>query len=123
MLDDVLMVVRDDCRIVLCGAISGYNDSPQESYRLKNYQRLIIKRGTMQGFLYFDYHKKFGQAIKEMMGQVQAKKLTYRKDISFGLEESPKALQKLLTGANEGKVIVKLRWEDDKYPREMKPKL
>jgi len=58
MLDDVLMVMRDNCRVVLCGAISSYNDNPKETYRIKNYQRLIIKRVTMQGFLYFDYRKR-----------------------------------------------------------------
>ena len=55
-------------------------------YRIKNYQRLIIKRGTMQGFIYFDYHKKYPEAIKELMKQVHAKKLTSRKDVLVGLE-------------------------------------
>lgn len=85
MLDDVLMVVRDNCRVVLCGAISSYNENPAEMYRIKNYQRLIIKRGTMQGFLYFDYKNKFPEAIKELMKQVHSKKLTYRKDILVGI--------------------------------------
>lgn len=55
MLDDVLMHIRNDARIVLCGLISTYNS--KEPYRLKNYARLIVKRATMQGYLYFDYAK------------------------------------------------------------------
>lgn len=61
MLDDVLMNIRQNCRIVLCGLISSYNSS--KPYKLKNYSRLIIKRGIMQGYLYFDYAKKFRPMI------------------------------------------------------------
>ncbi len=62
MLDDVLMVIQNEARIVLCGLISTYN-SLSEPYRLKNYSRLITKRAVMQGFLYFDYVKEFPKAI------------------------------------------------------------
>jgi NADPH-dependent curcumin reductase CurA len=75
MLDDVLMMVRENCRIVLCGAISSYNENPNEAYQIKNYQRLIIKRGTMRGFLYFDYKDRFKVAIKDLMSQVRVNKL------------------------------------------------
>lgn len=57
MLDDLLMHIKDESRIVMCGTISNYNSLGSEGYRLKNYSRLIIKRATMQGFLYFDYYK------------------------------------------------------------------
>jgi NADPH-dependent curcumin reductase CurA len=122
MLDDVLMAVRDNCRIILCGAISTYNDDPKNPYRLKNYQRLIIKRGTMQGYIYFDYKKKFNTAIVEMMKQVNEGKLKFREDISNGVEEAPAALQKLLLGKNNGKVLVKLIWPEI-GPDQFKPKL
>jgi NADPH-dependent curcumin reductase CurA len=52
MLDIVLGQIRSDCRVVLCGAISSY-DNEKNTYRLKNYPRLIIKKGRMQGFIYF----------------------------------------------------------------------
>lgn len=61
MLDDCLMNIRDQSRIVLCGLVSNYNT--REPYRLKNYSRLIMKRGTMRGYLYFDYVKQFPKAI------------------------------------------------------------
>lgn len=60
MLDDVLMHIKDESRIILCGAISNYSylgldQNSNNYYRLKNYPRLIIKRATMKGFIYLDY--------------------------------------------------------------------
>ena len=66
-LDSVLMNIRDNARVVLCGAISTYNDSPNQQYGLKNYSRLIIKKATMEGFIYFDHAKVFPEAIKSLM--------------------------------------------------------
>lgn len=55
ILDHCLLLVRDNCRIVMCGSISGYNTAKQ--YAIKNYQRLIIKKGLMKGFIVMDYAK------------------------------------------------------------------
>lgn len=56
------MHIRDESRIIACGAISAYN-TKNEPYRIKNYSRIIIKRALIQGFIYFDYNKEFPQAI------------------------------------------------------------
>jgi len=58
--------------------------------------------------------------IKELMSQVQANKLTYRKDVLVGIEEASNGLQRLLLGKNDGKVLIKLAWPNDEKP---KPKL
>lgn len=46
MLDEILMHITDHTRIILCGAISTYNNTG-EPYKVKNYPRLIIKRAVM----------------------------------------------------------------------------
>lgn len=62
------MNIRDNARIALCGTISNYNaTSATQLYGIKNYSRLIIKKASIQGFLYFDYSKKFPEAIKYLM--------------------------------------------------------
>lgn len=109
MLDNVLMNIRDNARIVLCGSISNYNDTPAKFYGLKNYSRLIIKKATMEGFIYYDYAKKFPEAVKFLMDSVKNKKLKFRIDMMVGLEEAPKGLQKLLQGKNNGKVVIKVK--------------
>lgn len=43
MLDTMLMHINDYARIVMCGAISSYNEG-KNSYGLKNYMRMIMKR-------------------------------------------------------------------------------
>ena len=41
------MNINDFARIVMCGAISGYNENKSAPYGLKNYSRMIIKKATM----------------------------------------------------------------------------
>ena len=69
MLDEVLMNIKDQSRIIVCGTISEYNQfnsDKKEGYRLKNYSRIIIKRAIIQGFLYFDYAKEYPEAIVKL---------------------------------------------------------
>lgn len=113
ILDNVLSLINDFSRIVCCGAISGYNQGKDEGYRLRNYPRLIIKRAKMQGFIYFDYKEKIPGAVKELMQYINNGKLKFNEDFVDGLDNAPFALQKLLTGANTGKVIVRVKYDKE----------
>lgn len=62
----------------------------------------------MKGFLYFDYVKQFPKAIQEIQGQINEGKLKTRIDMLYGIEECPKGLKRLLSGQNDGKVIVQV---------------
>lgn len=111
MLDEVLMHIRDESRIIACGAISTYGDlnsSKQESYKIKNYSRIIIKRAVIQGFLYFDYVKEFPEAIAELSKLRTEGKLKSKFDMRHGVEECSKSLVDLLQGKNTGKIVVKV---------------
>ncbi len=94
-------------RVVLCGAISAYN----ERGRLPgpaNYSALIIRRGRMEGFIILDYFDRFPQAQAEMAGWLAAGKVKAAEHIVEGLQHAPDALNLLFTGGNTGKVIVQL---------------
>lgn len=111
MLDELLMHIRDESRIIACGAISAYghyNQEKQETYRIKNYSRIIIKRALIQGYIYYDYFKEFPEAIQELATLVQQGKLKYTNDVRNGLEECPRGLKDLLEGNNKGKVIIRV---------------
>jgi len=94
-------------RIVLCGAISQYNDAvPGPGPR--NLPMLISKRGRMQGFIIMDYMRQAKEAIDELSQWVAAGELVFNVDVVDGLDNAPGALNRLFTGANTGKMMVRL---------------
>ena len=52
-------------RIVICGAISQYNNKMAVKGP-SNYLSLLVNRATMQGMVVFDYAKRYSEAAKEM---------------------------------------------------------
>jgi NADPH-dependent curcumin reductase len=94
-------------RIVLCGAISGYNDRGAAKGPA-NYANLIIKRGRMEGFLILDYFDRLREGQQVIAGWLGEGKIKSSEHIVEGLENAPDALNLLFTGGNTGKVIVQL---------------
>ncbi|HXP36328.1 MAG TPA: NADP-dependent oxidoreductase [Solirubrobacteraceae bacterium] len=94
-------------RIVLCGAISGYNDRGAASGPA-NYANLIIKRGRMEGFLILDYFDRLDEGRADVATWLGEGKIKSSEHIVEGLENAPDALNLLFTGGNTGKVIVQV---------------
>jgi NADPH-dependent curcumin reductase CurA len=94
-------------RVVLCGAISSYNDRGAMSGPA-NYGSLIIRRGRMEGFIILDYIGRFPEAQAEMAGWLASGQIKAAEHIVEGLERAPEALNMLFTGGNTGKVIVQV---------------
>lgn len=94
-------------RVVLCGAISSYNDRERVAGP-SNYSALIIRRGRMEGFIILDYFDRFPQAQAEMAGWLAAGKVKAAEHIVEGLQHAPDALNLLFTGGNTGKVMVRV---------------
>lgn len=94
-------------RVVLCGAISGYNATELPAGP-PNYVNLIVKRGRMEGFIILDYLDRFPEAQAELFGLLAAGKLQHAEHVVEGLEHVGDALNLLFTGGNTGKVIVKV---------------
>jgi NADPH-dependent curcumin reductase CurA len=107
ILDACLAQLALHARVVMCGAISAYNDAgPPPGPR--NILNLIIKRARIEGFLVLDYLDRFPEAQLAMAGWVAEGRIKHAEHVVEGLEHSPDALNLLFTGANTGKVIVKL---------------
>jgi NADPH-dependent curcumin reductase CurA len=94
-------------RVVLCGAISQY-DTTDLAPGPRNVINLIPQRGRMQGFILLDYRDRFLEAIPRLVEWVQAGRISYAEDVVDGLENAPAAFRRLFTGANTGKLIVKV---------------
>jgi NADPH-dependent curcumin reductase CurA len=94
-------------RVVLCGAISGYNEVRRPPGPA-NYLNLITRRGRMEGFIILDYLDRFPEAQAEMAGWVAAGRVKHAEHVVEGLERAPEALNLLFTGGNTGKLIVKV---------------
>jgi len=94
-------------RVVLCGAIATYNDtSPRPGPN--NLSVLISQRGRMEGFIILDYMDRANEAIGELAGWVMNGDVKFAVDVVDGLDNAPVALDRLFTGANQGKVMVRL---------------
>jgi NADPH-dependent curcumin reductase len=113
--DNVGGEILNDClgqlalrgRVVLCGAISGYNSREAASGPV-NYINLLIRRGRMEGFIILDYFDRFPAAQAEVGGWLASGQLKSSEHLVEGLENAPDALNLLFTGGNTGKVIVKV---------------
>jgi NADPH-dependent curcumin reductase len=94
-------------RVVLCGAISGYNSREAASGPV-NYINLLIRRGRMEGFIILDYFDRFPAAQAEMAGWLGSGKVKSTEHVVEGLEHATDALNLLFTGGNTGKVMIKV---------------
>jgi len=107
MLDAALSLINVRARIVLCGMISTYNNTEPASgpYLLRN---LIVKQARMEGFVVSEYFDRSQEALADLMKWYVEGKLRYRVDVVEGLEQAPRAVNKLFDGTNKGKLIVKV---------------
>ncbi|MHB8540971.1 MAG: NADP-dependent oxidoreductase [Candidatus Acidiferrales bacterium] len=107
ILDAALAQLARGARVVICGAISQYNNTTPIKGP-SNYLSLLINRASMTGFLVSDYSSRFAEAAREMAAWMAAGKLKSREDIVDGLDTFPETLLKLFKGENFGKLILKV---------------
>ena len=107
ILDAALNNLASGARVVICGAISQYNNTTPIKGP-SNYLQLMVKRATMKGVMVSDYYPRAREAAMEMGGWIGAGKLKAREDIVDGFETFPETFQKLFTGENNGKLILKV---------------
>jgi NADPH-dependent curcumin reductase CurA len=106
ILDAALDNIRDKARVVICGAISQY--SHHESVNGPSlYLRLAEKYSRMEGFTVMHFEDRYEEASRELLSLYEQGKLKIPYHIEDGIENFPLALQKLFTGGNTGKLMVK----------------
>jgi NADPH-dependent curcumin reductase CurA len=107
ILDAVLTRLNRRARIVICGAISQYNNT-EPVKGPANYLSLLVNRARMEGMVVFDYVARFPQAIAELSGHLRDGRMTSREDVVVGFDTFPETLLKLFRGENFGKLVLQV---------------
>ena len=93
-------------RIVVCGAISQYDkETPQGP---ANYLQIVMQSIKMQGFTMRDYMHRVPEAVQELSVGLKDGSLICRQHILQGLDSFPDGFEMLLSGANEGKLLIRV---------------
>ncbi len=105
-LEAALNRLAHGARIVLCGAVSQYNDTPRGP---SNYMQLLVARASMTGFVIFDYAERYPEGIAQLAKWLHSGELQSHEQIERGgVGAFPDTLLKLFRGENTGKLILEL---------------
>ena len=107
ILDLVLTKITRGARIIICGAISQYNNTTPVKGPA-NYLSLLVNRARMEGIVVFDYADRYPVAVAEMAGYLKAGTMKSREDVVVGLNTFPETLLKLFNGENFGKLVLQV---------------
>ena len=107
ILDTVLTRITRGARIIICGAISQYNNTTAVQGP-KNYLSLLVNRARMEGIVVFDYADRYSLAVAEIAGYLKDGRMKSKEDVVEGLDSFPDALNKLFSGENFGKLVLQV---------------
>jgi NADPH-dependent curcumin reductase CurA len=108
ILDTVLTRINKKARIVICGAISQYNNTTAVQGP-RNYLSLLVNRARMEGIVVFDYADRYHLAVAEMSGYLKEGRMKSKEDVvPGGVAAFADTLTKLFTGENFGKLVLEV---------------
>ncbi len=110
ILDTVLTRINLRARIVICGAISQYNNTTAVKGPA-NYLSLLVNRARMEGIVVFDYADRYHQGVAAMAKWMKEGSFKSKEDVVEGLSTFPEALLMLFEGKNFGKLCLKVAAE------------
>jgi hypothetical protein len=110
IMDEVLAHMSMYGRMALCGTISNYTTTKPVPGPY-HFAQILMKRLRVQGFIILDYIPRYEEAFAKLAPLLLEGKLKYAYDLVDGLDNAPGALNRLFTGANTGKLLVKVSGE------------
>ena len=111
ILDNVLTRINLKARIIICGAISQYNNTTPVKGPA-NYLSLLVNRARMEGIVVFDYADRYHLGVAEMAKWMKEGTFKTREDIVEGLDNFPETLLMLFEGKNFGKLVLQVAKDD-----------
>ena len=107
ILEAALAKLRMNARVVVCGAISQYNNKSKIKGP-SNYLSLLVNRATMKGMVVFDYKNDYPIAIKQISEWFSQGKLKSNESVFNGIDNFYEIFLKLFNGNKRGKLILKI---------------
>ena len=107
ILNTCLMGLALHGRVVICGAVSQYNNTSAVAGP-SNYLSLLVNRARMEGLVVFDYAERYAEAVQAMAQWIGEGRLKTREEIVEGIETFPDTLLRLFKGENTGKLVLKV---------------
>jgi hypothetical protein len=106
-LEAALAAMRNHGRVVMCGAIAGYNN-PVPGPR--NLHLVIMRRLRMEGLIVADHLHRMPVFLAEMIPYLRAGKVLHQETVVNGIENAPGAFLSLLhSGDNHlGKLVIRV---------------
>ncbi len=106
-LEAAIFHMRPFGRLALCGAIATYNDTEPRPGPI-NLSMAIGLGLRLQGFVVSHYNHARDDFIRDVSGWIKEGQVKYDETILAGIDQAPAAFAGLFTGANTGKMLVKL---------------
>ncbi len=107
ILDGMLPNMRAFGRIVVCGMVSNYNDQ-NNPYPIRNLWQVLVNRITVRGFLAYEHLDMLEEAEAQLGAWIKSGELVALENVTTGIENTPSAFIKLMSGTTTGKTVVRL---------------
>jgi NADPH-dependent curcumin reductase CurA len=107
VLDAVLLNIKEGTRVVICGAISQYDDTANVRGP-RNYLKLAERHAVMEGFAVFHFADAYEEGESRLADWFVDGSLVLPEHVERGVERFPAALDILMSGGHVGKLLVKV---------------
>jgi NADPH-dependent curcumin reductase len=108
ILDACLKLMNYKGRIPTCGLISQYNAAKPVPGPY-NYSMILMQRLRVEGFIVTDNPQRYVEAIATLGQWMAQGKIKVHTEVVDGLENALRTLKKLFTGANSGKLMIRVK--------------
>lgn len=105
VLDAMLPRMAKHGRIILCGLIAHYDDSP---LIIRNSNWMLTRTISIQAFSVFEHLARLNECIEQLGQWIDEGKLKVDERISEGIENAPQAMVDMFEGRTLGKQLVKV---------------
>ncbi|KAK6362993.1 hypothetical protein TWF730_000441 [Orbilia blumenaviensis] len=111
--DMVIVKIKEFGRVIVCGAISIYDDmkggAVSAGISRDTWMQVIFHKIRIEGFIVLQFTDQYAKGLTDLWTWLAEGKIQLIKQVwEAGIEDVPKGMSKLLNGENTGKLITKV---------------